>query len=63
MIIGQTLASTSTVYSLWFDRLGDSVTFYLDVIAAYSEMMLHSVIVCRAGQGQQSRCCSGSAGG
>lgn len=40
MIIGQTLASTATVYSPWFDRLGNSGTFYLDIIAAYSGVKL-----------------------
>lgn len=40
MIIGQTLASTATVYSPWFERLGDSATFYLDIIAAYAGVKL-----------------------
>lgn len=36
MIIGQSLASSTTVYGPWFDRQGDEAFFYVDVIAVMS---------------------------
>jgi hypothetical protein len=40
MIIGQTHASTATVNSPGVERLGDTATFYLDIIAAYAGVKL-----------------------
>ena len=44
MIIGQSLASTQTVYSPWVDRMSSEARFYLDIIAVMSGVRLDVVI-------------------
>lgn len=40
MIIGQSVASTQTIYSPWFDRVSSEASFYLDIIAVMSGVRL-----------------------